>query len=404
MAPLVVSHSPSVMDSSGFTRERSSQVLDLSRLDALLHASSHVQKTLKGKNVSSSVIVPLSVPEISVATPDHLQARVPETKPNELGVSVTKQNDLGVSTTVKTQVLSSSGTSSNASSWTNIVQNKVVQPLEFVEPIYAGNVIKIPSHLLDIGRKKYSLCLVGQFMGLAPKLGLIQAMAMKLWGRQGPLRRVPFELLTTDGLSYLTSAIGKPSHMNQDCSKLMSSDRVNVCVEVDYSKPLLDQLDVEFDGCTRTIDVSYSWKPQFCDICRQWGHHSIACSLKKASIQWVPKPKPVVSQSVAEVPTAVNKPTCMTSNHLQVAIPPLVASDPLPVNTDRFDVEVPAAANKATCMIVSQSQVPILSDADCSAVSVGSGNPPVADLEALMTSNVSNSVGVQLNSLLMLLM
>ncbi|KAJ4821819.1 hypothetical protein Tsubulata_023929 [Turnera subulata] len=302
-------------------------------------------------------------------------------------------------------------------------------------------------------------------MGLAPKLGLIQAMAMKLWGRQGPvsvmnyteglsliqfsdepslsralhggpwhiggipfllrkweagiqsvdfstslipvwvqLRRVPFELLTTDGLSYLTSAIGKPSHMNQDCSKLMSSDRVNVCVEVEYSKPLLDQLDVEFDGCTRTIDVSYSWKPQFCDICRQWGHHSIACSLKKTSIQWVPKPKPVVSQSVAEVPAAVNKPTCMTSNHPQVAIPSLVASDPLLVNIDRFDVEVPAAANKATCMTVSQSQVSILSDADCSAVFVDSGNPPVADLEALMTSNVSNSVGVQLNSLLMLLM
>ncbi|KAJ4842319.1 hypothetical protein Tsubulata_039692 [Turnera subulata] len=193
-------------------------------------------------------------------------------------------------------------------------------------------------------------------MGLSPKLGLIQAMATKLWGRYSPisvipyteglylfqffdesalsralyggpwhiggiplllrkwtaeikpvdfsaslipvwvqLKQVPFELLTKEGLSYLASAIGKPSHMNQDCSKMLASDRVSVCVDVDFSKPLLDELTVEFDGCQRTIPLSYSWKPQFCVSCNKWGHHQLTCSTKRTTVQWVPKATSVVS-------------------------------------------------------------------------------------------------------------
>ncbi|KAJ4844892.1 hypothetical protein Tsubulata_016465, partial [Turnera subulata] len=45
------------------------------------------------------------------------------------------------------------------------------------------------------------------------------------------LKHVPFELMTNEGLSYLASAIGKSLHMNQDCSKLFSSDRVTVCID-----------------------------------------------------------------------------------------------------------------------------------------------------------------------------
>ncbi|KAJ4840392.1 hypothetical protein Tsubulata_002033 [Turnera subulata] len=75
------------------------------------------------------------------------------------------------------------------------------------------------------------------------------------------LKRIPLELLTSEGLSYLASAIGTPLHMNQDCSKLLSADRVNICIDVDFSKPLRDELAIDIDGNMCTIEVSYSWKP-----------------------------------------------------------------------------------------------------------------------------------------------
>ncbi|KAJ4842028.1 hypothetical protein Tsubulata_021917 [Turnera subulata] len=171
------------------------------------------------------------------------------------------------------------------------------QPLDFVERVFAADnsTISIPPELLEIGRKKYSLCLVGQFMGAAPKLRLIYTTLNKLWGRQGTisvsaykddlfliqfpnefalsralfggpwhaggiplvlrlwsasrqkldvsaakipvwtkLKHVPLELLTREGLSYLASAIGKPLHADQDCSKLFKCNCVNICIEVNF--------------------------------------------------------------------------------------------------------------------------------------------------------------------------
>ncbi|KAJ4843696.1 hypothetical protein Tsubulata_045944 [Turnera subulata] len=245
-------------------------------------------------------------------------------------------------------MLSTVSSASAPQSWATMAKRTPLHPLHFVHPVFNAdsNVIQIPSQLLDLGRQKYSLCLIGQFMGNPPKIGLIQAMATKLWGRDGAvtavpykedlylfkfpsdsslsralhsgpwhiggiplllrkwevniqpvdfstslipvwvqLKHVPFELMTKEGLSYLASAIGKPLHMTQDCSTLFSTDRVNVCIEVDYSKPLLEALTIEFDGYNRTIDISYSWKPLFCDLC----HHHLSCSAKQTIVQWVSK-------------------------------------------------------------------------------------------------------------------
>ncbi|KAJ4825720.1 hypothetical protein Tsubulata_001221 [Turnera subulata] len=159
-------------------------------------------------------------------------------------------------------------------------------------------------------------------MGNAPRMGLIHAMFNKLWGRDGniavvpyksdlfliqfptesslsrvlyggpwhvggiplhlclwdskiqkvdfsnslipvwvQLRNVPLELQTSEGLSILGSALGKPLHMDQDCKRLLRPDRINLCVEVNFSKPLLHQLNVEFDDESCAIPDFYSWKP-----------------------------------------------------------------------------------------------------------------------------------------------
>ncbi|KAJ4846301.1 hypothetical protein Tsubulata_017137 [Turnera subulata] len=310
--------SSSISVPSGSPRERTSMAMDLHRRDQF-HANTQVQRQLNGKNVADSILgpPPLTDSLLTDFVPDQLGIKVSHASVPILGVSSEIRASpapapkLGVSASVANPVASSS-LPLPRTTWSSIVQAKVVQPLQFVQPIFTenSNVIQIPPDLLAIGRKKYSLCLIGQFMGLSPKLGLMQAMATKLWGRHSPvsvfpyteglflfqfldesslsralhggpwhiggiplllrnwaagikpvdfseslipvwvqLNHVPFELLTNEGLSYLTSALGKPSHMNLDCSKILSSDRVSVCVDVDFSKPLLDELTVEFDGC-----------------------------------------------------------------------------------------------------------------------------------------------------------
>ncbi|KAJ4849043.1 hypothetical protein Tsubulata_046129, partial [Turnera subulata] len=69
------------------------------------------------------------------------------------------------------------------------------------------------------------------------------------------LRDVPLELCTREGLSYLASALGKPSSI------------VNVCVEVDFAKALVPSLEVDLNDEKYTIGVSYSWKPSHCINC-----------------------------------------------------------------------------------------------------------------------------------------
>ncbi|KAJ4823183.1 hypothetical protein Tsubulata_015123 [Turnera subulata] len=338
-----------LLDSSGNPCERSPVVMDLDRIDHLLQASTHRQRQLKGKNVVDSVILPIQSIEsnssIPVSTVANLGARV----------NIDKKINLGVPQSVAPAALP---TVSTPHTWASVAKGTSLHPLQFITPIYAAdsNVIQIPNDLLELGRKKYSRCLIGQFMGKPPKLGLIQAMAAKLWGRQGPifaapykeelylfqfptdsslsralhggpwhiggiplflrkwdvniqpldfsasiipvwvhLKLVPFELMTKEGLSYLASAIGKPLHMNQDCSTLLSFDRVTVRIDVDYSKPLLNELVVALDGYTHKIEISYSWKSMHCDLCNKWGHHLLASSTKQPSTQWIPKAVPIVS-------------------------------------------------------------------------------------------------------------
>ncbi|KAJ4825722.1 hypothetical protein Tsubulata_001225 [Turnera subulata] len=210
--------------------------------------------------------------------------------------------------------VSASATAPNTS-WAKVASRNPIkpQPLKFVEPIFTddNSTISIPFELIAIGREKYSLCLIGQFLGSMPKMGLIHAVFNKLWGREVlwpwsstlqkvdsssaifpvwvQMQNVPLELLTHDGLSYLASAIGKPLHADQDSSQLFRSDCAKVSIEVDFSKPLKNETVVDKHGEKVTIPLSYSWKPQHCSNCKGWGHHELTCKSKKIVTKWVPK-------------------------------------------------------------------------------------------------------------------
>ncbi|KAJ4824623.1 hypothetical protein Tsubulata_029171 [Turnera subulata] len=134
---------------------------------------------------------------------------------------------------------------------------------------------------------------------------------------------VPLELSTREGLSYLASAIGKPLHMDQDCSKILKSDCINFCIDVDFAKPLLPKLLVNLDGELCSISVTYSWQPLQCALCNRWGHHQLACPSKKIQhvSKWVPKLPiskgvTVIHPAVPASPPLVTKPLTVATNSL----------------------------------------------------------------------------------------
>ncbi|KAJ4837688.1 hypothetical protein Tsubulata_036595 [Turnera subulata] len=108
------------------------------------------------------------------------------------------------------------------------------------------------------------------------------------------LKHVPLELLTKEGLSYLASTLGTPLHTDQECSKIFKSDCANVCVKVDFSKPLLNELKLDINCENVIINVAYSWKPSLYDIYKNWGHHALACNTKRIEKKWVQKTTSVV--------------------------------------------------------------------------------------------------------------
>ncbi|KAJ4839516.1 hypothetical protein Tsubulata_047357 [Turnera subulata] len=361
-----------VYDVAGVACEKSALVIDLGKM-LLPNPNPSPSMKLKGKHVSASIPAPVTFTlEVLAAVDDPVVSH--------RGLAAASGSHPLASTTAVSSLpnLGNSGPHPrnsgliSDSSWAKVVStgtHSTPQPLHFVEPIFADDksTLCIPPALLDIGCKKYELCLVGQFMGTIPKMGLINAMLNKLWDRQGAisishykdemlliqfpnadalsrallggpwhvggvplvlrvwssslkkldlssanlpvwvqLNNVPLELLTQEGLSYIVSTIRKPIRADQDCSQLFKGDRANVYIEVDYSKPLRHELTVDIRGEQVVIDISYSWKPQCCDKCKEWGHHELACPKKVKTAKWVPKATSTTALSNAIATTAAN--------------------------------------------------------------------------------------------------
>ncbi|KAJ4841580.1 hypothetical protein Tsubulata_014501 [Turnera subulata] len=231
MASIVVSPSSKILDSSGTPHERSALTMELDRLDLLLQTSSQVQRKLKGKNISDSVLVSLTASVVlPVAPADVSNSRVPPLV--DLGVS----SNLEPFASTTDPVLPPHEAASIPKSWATIAK-RPAHPLQFVPPIYEADssvICRYPlrslqSHIggipLFLRKWEADIKPIDFFTSVFP-----------VWVH---LSHVPLELLTKEGLSYLASAIGTPLHMNQEYSKLLVSDRVSLCVDVDFSKPLL---------------------------------------------------------------------------------------------------------------------------------------------------------------------
>ncbi|KAJ4836643.1 hypothetical protein Tsubulata_036530 [Turnera subulata] len=344
----------SIIDATGLTRAKSSMVMDLGKINLQPNLAI---RGFTGKNVANTILAPVGF----VSAQDAVVAPVDSFSKSELHVPspVAASGSTAPRSTIPLQAGPTSTSNVTASSETQASWAKVVstgtstfhQSLDFVEPVFAADnsTIHMPAPLLDIGRKKYSLCLVGQFMGTTPKMVMISAVLNELWGRHGYISVSAYK----DGLilvqfpveSTLSRALyGGPWHvggvplilrpwsssiqkdgsfccLSSYCSKLFKADCANICVDVDFSQPLKHELVVDIHGEQFTIEVAYSWIPQHCDFCKSWGHHELACAKKKPVTKWIPKiPTAAVKvpphPSVASIATAPN----------QAELTPLVAA------------------------------------------------------------------------------
>ncbi|KAJ4827493.1 hypothetical protein Tsubulata_049484 [Turnera subulata] len=358
---------------------KSTLVMDLGKL-VLPKPNSALRSN--GKNIPTAIPAPVAlVPAIT----DSTEALVSLPNPDVLPPMKSMKSEATVASSPSSPTNQTApGTThmpSSHTSWAKVVSTGKAsppQPLTFVAPILAddNSTLCIPSELLDIGWKKYSLCLIGQFMGSAPKMGLIYAIVNKIWGREGAIsvstykdglflfqfpnesaynhalyggywhvsriplvlqpwtsslqkldfstatfpvwvqmKNVPMELLTQEGLSYLASVLGTPLHADRDCSKLFQGDSANVCIKIDFSKPLKHEIVVDIHGEKVAIVVSYSWKPQQCDHYQGWGHHALVCERKKLITKWIQKaPKVPVATTAKPVVLAAIDPVLNVQN------------------------------------------------------------------------------------------
>ena len=124
------------------------------------------------------------------------------------------------------------------------------------------------------------------------------------------LYNVPVELWTPKGLSYLSSALGKPLFAD---TATLSRKRLNyarVCIEIDAGASLIEEFDLA-SGNTEDpgqdpikITVVYQWKPAKCSHCLVFGHSLANCEVNPVA-KANPKGKEQVPEAFATTQTQV---------------------------------------------------------------------------------------------------
>lgn len=106
--------------------------------------------------------------------------------------------------------------------------------------------------------------------------------SVPIWVR---LSNIPYDLWTDEGLSHITSLVGKPLEMDTwtyDGDKLHFA---KVYVEVNLTGDFPSEVEVILeDDSSHFVQVEYLGKPVFCSFCQRLGHEEFNCRQKKGKI------------------------------------------------------------------------------------------------------------------------
>ncbi|GAV90955.1 DUF4283 domain-containing protein/zf-CCHC_4 domain-containing protein [Cephalotus follicularis] len=103
------------------------------------------------------------------------------------------------------------------------------------------------------------------------------------------LTRIPVQYWTKLGLSYITSVLGKPIHMDANTTKRYALSFASVCIDMEATSSFPDNIVLKLDdGTTTNIGVEYPWRPASCTLCKVFDHSNKTCP-KAARREWMPK-------------------------------------------------------------------------------------------------------------------
>ncbi|KAL0305271.1 UNVERIFIED_CONTAM: hypothetical protein Scaly_2991100 [Sesamum calycinum] len=92
------------------------------------------------------------------------------------------------------------------------------------------------------------------------------------------LPSLPLECWHANALGKIGSKLGTPIAMDSLTLKMERISYARILVEVDASKPLVDQVDFMLpNGVMRSQPVVYEFIPKFCTKCNRFGHLEASC-------------------------------------------------------------------------------------------------------------------------------
>lgn len=103
------------------------------------------------------------------------------------------------------------------------------------------------------------------------------------------LKNVPMNMYSWKGLSFITSAVGRPDRLHPETASCSNFKLAKVFVMADLSKELPKKINFTKNGQSSLVEFIYPWLPDRCHTCGKWGHVEKVCIInkKEASLKTV---------------------------------------------------------------------------------------------------------------------
>lgn len=99
------------------------------------------------------------------------------------------------------------------------------------------------------------------------------------------LKNVPMNMFSWDGLSFMTSPVGRPIRVHTETTSCSQFDVAKIFVNVDLTKELPKSIKFSKNGKGFLVDFIFPWLPIRCKLCDQWSHSENKCVMSKNVVE-----------------------------------------------------------------------------------------------------------------------
>lgn len=105
------------------------------------------------------------------------------------------------------------------------------------------------------------------------------------------LKKVPLNMFSWEGLSFITSAVGHPVRLHPETAACSNFEVAKIFVKADLSKDLPTKIRFSKNGNDFWVDFIYPWLPPRCSTCNKWGHLETRCLANLKNMEKDNQPK-----------------------------------------------------------------------------------------------------------------